>query len=146
MTTLAVLFLPPFNIHKNRKCHIYVLFVISLGSHVCIGFDSSMEIKPTLAYIHNLLTLPCQSIPIQPMPPAPAQMMIPLTPSDPLSFLPISLDKAQLIGRMLVGEEWYDLIDILFLSPRFLGRGTVCYLARRDNLFYVIKDYLVCVL
>lgn len=89
---------------------------------------------------------PCQSIPIQPMPPFPVQTMISLTPPNPPSFLSISPDNTQPIGRMLVGREWYDLINILFLSPGFLGRGMVCYLTHRGNVFYVTKDYWVCVL
>ena len=47
------------------------------------------------------------------------------------------------IGTIQVGEIIYDIMDILFSSTGFLGRGTVCYLVRRDREFYVIKDHWV---
>ena len=47
------------------------------------------------------------------------------------------------IGTIQVGEIIYDIMDILFSSTGFLGRGTVCYLVRHDGEFYVIKDHWV---
>ena len=44
---------------------------------------------------------------------------------------------------MQVGQVTYDIIKILFSSTGFLGRGTVCYLVRRDGELYVIKDHWV---
>lgn len=47
------------------------------------------------------------------------------------------------IGKIRVDDAYYDIIDILFSSTDFVGRGTVCYLARLDGVYYVIKDYWV---
>ena len=47
------------------------------------------------------------------------------------------------IGMILVHEDVYKIIDILFSSTRFLKRGTVCYLVRHNGKYYIIKDHWV---
>ncbi|KAF9232378.1 hypothetical protein BU15DRAFT_67517 [Melanogaster broomeanus] len=47
------------------------------------------------------------------------------------------------IGKMHLGRIFYDLINILFLSTGFLGRGMVCYLAQLKGAFCVIKDHQI---
>jgi len=54
------------------------------------------------------------------------------TPSD----LPV-------IGHIQVNKTVYELIDILFSSTGFLGRGTTCYLACYKGVCYVVKDHWV---
>lgn len=39
-----------------------------------------------------------------------------------------------------VGEEWYDIIDVLHVEGALRGRGTVCYHVRKDGKDYVVKD------
>ncbi|KAI5984929.1 hypothetical protein F5J12DRAFT_787488 [Pisolithus orientalis] len=47
------------------------------------------------------------------------------------------------IGRIQVNKTFYKVLDVLFLSTGFLGRGTVCSLACYNGEYYVIKDYWV---
>ncbi|KAI6006705.1 hypothetical protein F5J12DRAFT_782940 [Pisolithus orientalis] len=47
------------------------------------------------------------------------------------------------IGRIQVNKTFYKVLNVLFLSTGFLGRGTVCYLACYNGEYYVIKDYWV---
>ena len=134
--------------------------MISFSCHSGIGFDTTMQIQPIPTQICGLLsdlkalhqTSPAKTSstpPLLPKPPSsttPAQL--------PTSLLTISSDNAQPspaplqnlhppIGKMQVGENWYKLIKILFSSPGFLGRGTVCYLAWKNGVYYIIKDYWV---
>ena len=47
------------------------------------------------------------------------------------------------IGVIKVRNVVYEILEILFSSARFLGRGTVIYLARHDGQTYIIKDHWV---
>jgi len=47
------------------------------------------------------------------------------------------------IGKIKVNENWYDILKIIFSGHGLVGRGTVCYLTRRDNQEYIIKDHWV---
>ncbi|KAG2092810.1 uncharacterized protein F5147DRAFT_779553 [Suillus discolor] len=47
------------------------------------------------------------------------------------------------IGRITVNDHAYDILELIFSSQGLVGRGTVCYLARRDNEEYIIKDHWV---
>ncbi|KAG1830052.1 hypothetical protein DFJ58DRAFT_737130 [Suillus subalutaceus] len=47
------------------------------------------------------------------------------------------------IGKMKVNEHKYDLLKVLFSGQGLVGRGTMCYLARRDGKEYIIKDHWV---
>ncbi|KAG2125088.1 hypothetical protein DEU56DRAFT_916696 [Suillus clintonianus] len=69
------------------------------------------------------------------LPPDPPQLEI---PQDPLraSF-------SDPIGRIRVKNHTYDILEVIFSSQGLVGRGTVCYLARRDDEEYIIKDYWV---
>jgi Fungal protein kinase len=136
---------PPFNIHAHPEHLIYVLCAISFGSRDCIGFDLTMDIKPMPSQSRYFFSQPTPKQPgLRPQAETVASLPPSPPPPDPLSTLPVlQTEKRQPIGRMAVGREWYDLVDILFSSPGFLGRGTVCYLARRGDVSYVIKDYWV---
>ncbi|KAG1789203.1 uncharacterized protein HD556DRAFT_1447263 [Suillus plorans] len=59
-------------------------------------------------------------------------------PTDPLRTYP-----SQPIGKILVNNHTYDILELIFSSQGLVGRGTVCYLARRDNEEYIIKDHWV---
>ena len=48
-----------------------------------------------------------------------------------------------MLWQLILLSSLYDLIDILFLSPSFLGRGTICYLTCYSSHHYIIKDYWV---
>ncbi|KAG1843264.1 hypothetical protein DFJ58DRAFT_844372 [Suillus subalutaceus] len=47
------------------------------------------------------------------------------------------------IGRIIVNNHAYDILEVIFSSQGLVGRGTVCYLARRDDEEYIIKDHWV---
>jgi hypothetical protein len=136
---------PVFNIHMHPDRLIYVLCAVAFGGRGCIGFDVTMSIKPIPAWIRGLLSFftegseaPSSQVPLSP------KSLSPLFPTanDNLNDNSRSL-RAPAIGTILIGDDSYDIIDILFSSPGFLGRGTVCYLARKNNVFIIIKDHWV---
>lgn len=47
------------------------------------------------------------------------------------------------IGRIIVNDHTYDILELIFSSQGLIGRGTVCYLARRNGKKYIIKDHWV---
>ena len=47
------------------------------------------------------------------------------------------------IGVIKVRNVVYEILEILFSSARFLGQGTMIYLARHDGQMYIIKDHWV---
>ncbi|KAG0694391.1 hypothetical protein DFH29DRAFT_1006390 [Suillus ampliporus] len=47
------------------------------------------------------------------------------------------------IGRITVNDHAYNILEVIFSSQGLVGRGTVCYLARRDDEEYIIKDHWV---
>ena len=150
----------PFSIHKEPLSFVYILSAISFGCHSGIGFDTTMQIQPLPAQIHSLFsdsealhqTSPAETsstpllLPEPLLSTSPTQLptSLPTVSSDDAQPTPTPLQNSCLpIGKMQVGEDWYELIKILFLSPGFLGRGTVCYLAWKDGVYYIIKDYWV---
>ncbi|KAG1722885.1 uncharacterized protein EDB91DRAFT_1063714 [Suillus paluster] len=49
--------------------------------------------------------------------------------------------KLPVLSRL--NDNWYDILEVLFSSHGLVGRGTVCYLARKDDEEYIIKDHWV---
>ncbi|KAG0698028.1 hypothetical protein DFH29DRAFT_1003247 [Suillus ampliporus] len=47
------------------------------------------------------------------------------------------------IGKIRVGDHHYDMLEIIFSSQGLVGRGTVCYLAKKDDKEFIIKDHWV---
>jgi hypothetical protein len=47
------------------------------------------------------------------------------------------------IGKITVNENVYELLKVIFCNQGLVGRGTVCYLARRDGEEFIIKDHWV---
>lgn len=47
------------------------------------------------------------------------------------------------IGKITVNRNEYELLKVLFSHQGLVGRGTVCYLVRRDGQEYIIKDHWV---
>jgi len=70
--------------------------------------------------------------------PSEASLNISLTGSAPDSDTP-----AGPIGEIRVRSVIYEILEVLFSSAGFLGRGTVIYLARREGRLYIIKDHWV---
>ncbi|KAG1747997.1 uncharacterized protein EDB91DRAFT_1048415 [Suillus paluster] len=95
---------------------------------------SSLERDERLDIRTGLPTLPSELLPsATPASLAPfiAQHFIPPPPN----LLPI--------GEIQVNDNWYDILEVLFSSHGLVGRGTVCYLARKDDEEYIIKDHWV---
>ena len=57
------------------------------------------------------------------------------------SLLPLSTQG--IYGTIQIKDDVYEVLGILFSSTGFLGRGTVCYLVRRNSIIYIIKDHWV---
>ncbi|KAG2061018.1 hypothetical protein BDR06DRAFT_966820 [Suillus hirtellus] len=59
-------------------------------------------------------------------------------PTDPLCTHP-----SQSIRKILVNNHTYDILELIFSSQGLVGHSTVCYLARRGDEEYIIKDHWV---
>jgi hypothetical protein len=47
------------------------------------------------------------------------------------------------MGRIIVNDHAYDILKVIFSSQGLVGRSTICYLARRGDEEYIIKDHWV---
>jgi hypothetical protein len=75
--------------------------------------------------------------------PSPAEFAHgPAADSPPLVDSPGLVD-TDVIGNIVVNENTYDLLKVIFCNQGLVGRGTVCYLARRNGEEFVIKDHWV---
>ncbi|KAG2091185.1 uncharacterized protein F5147DRAFT_657969 [Suillus discolor] len=82
--------------------------------------------------IEDAVPNPTANIPPNPVP------LIDKVPSDSLSEpLP------EPIGKIRVNENMYDILDLIFSTEGLVGCGTVCYLARKDEEEYIVKDHWV---
>ncbi|KIO09339.1 hypothetical protein M404DRAFT_21903 [Pisolithus tinctorius Marx 270] len=134
---------PSINIHTDAEVFIYIVCAVAFGSRSTLGFDSTIEISPHPAHSCKCTAL---AIPLSPFP-------SPTTPSPHLESgilpsanslpTPASPEHIPAIGRIQVNKTFYEVLDVLFSSTGFLGRGTVCYLACYNGEYYVIKDYWV---
>ncbi|KAI5983936.1 hypothetical protein F5J12DRAFT_787700 [Pisolithus orientalis] len=66
-----------------------------------------------------------------------------ILPSANSLLTPASPKHIPAIRRTQVNKTFYKVLDVLFSSTGFLGRGTDCYLACYNGEYYVIKDYWV---
>ncbi|KAI6142015.1 hypothetical protein BKA82DRAFT_4361475 [Pisolithus tinctorius] len=134
---------PSINIHTDAEVFIYIVCAVAFGSRSTLGFDSTIEISPHPAHSCKCTAL---AIPLSPFP-------SPTTPSPHLESgilpsanslpTPASPEHIPAIRRIQVNKTFYEVLDVLFSSTGFLGRGTVCYLAHYNGEYYVIKDYWV---
>ncbi|KAI5999845.1 hypothetical protein F5J12DRAFT_784609 [Pisolithus orientalis] len=134
---------PSINIHTDAEVFIYIVCAIAFGSCSTLGFDSTIEISPHPAHSCKCTTL---AIPLSPFPspatPSPHLELGILPSANPL-LTPVSPKHIPAIGRIQVNKTFYEVLDVLFSSTGFLGRGTVCYLACYNGEYYIIKDYWV---
>ncbi|KAG2108786.1 hypothetical protein BD769DRAFT_1365817 [Suillus cothurnatus] len=47
------------------------------------------------------------------------------------------------IGKITVNENVYELLKVIFCNQGLVGCGTICYLAQRDGEEFIIKDHWV---
>ena len=92
----------------------------------CIGFDDTIDI--------------IAQVPIPSPHSVPASLAS--TNCDPVASLS-SFSTQKICGTIRVKNDVYEVLGILFSSTGFIGRGTVCYLVRRNGTIYVIKDHWV---
>jgi hypothetical protein len=67
----------------------------------------------------------------------PGELFAPL-PEDPL-YTPLP----ETIGKIRVKNNYYDILEVIFSSQGLVGRGTVCYRAKKDDEEFIIKDHWV---
>jgi len=68
----------------------------------------------------------------------------PVTPATLALSAQTTIPQSQLpIGKIQVNHHWYEILEVLFLSHGLVGRGTVCYLVRKDEEEYIVKDHWV---
>ncbi|KAG2109908.1 uncharacterized protein F5147DRAFT_772756 [Suillus discolor] len=150
---------PPIHIDNAPNHYLQILSSIVFGSLECIGYDPSISIfMKTLrpAQLENPTSLPSTN-----KPPTQAQVNSPQTggqiggTATPESDSGIDSDVE--IGLGLRGKPPYrppsvrntprspscDLFNLNQQDHRLIGCGTMCYLARRDDKEYIIKDHWV---
>ncbi|KAG2131763.1 hypothetical protein DEU56DRAFT_757462 [Suillus clintonianus] len=108
------------------------------------GYDSASSYKPSPS--RRLDTLGDERPDIRTgLPTLPSELLPLATPTSLAPFIaqhsiPLNLSP---IGEIQVNDNWYDILEVLFSSHGLVGRGTVCYLARKDDEEYIIKDHWV---
>ncbi|KAG2352398.1 hypothetical protein BDR07DRAFT_1384318 [Suillus spraguei] len=67
------------------------------------------------------------------------------TPVELLPFIAQNsvLPNSSPIGKIHVNNTRYDILEVIWSSHGLVGRGTVCYLTRKDGQEYIIKDHWV---
>ncbi|KIO08000.1 hypothetical protein M404DRAFT_23246 [Pisolithus tinctorius Marx 270] len=134
---------PSINIHTDTEVFIYIVCAIAFSSCSTLGFDLTIEISPHPAHSRKCTAL---AIPLSPFPsptmPSP-HLESGILPSANSLPTPASPEHIPAIRRIQVNKTFYEVLEVLFLSTGFLGRGTVCYLACYNGEYYIIKDYWV---
>ncbi|KAF8432136.1 hypothetical protein L210DRAFT_3650633 [Boletus edulis BED1] len=138
---------PAFNIHADAQHFFFIIAALAFGCRASIGFDLTVEIHPPpLKGRRRSAREIASSAKETDDDPDPTEEQTASTPSYPKYFPPPSSpnpDLPPVIGKIRVGDIYYEIIDILFSSTGFIGRGTICYLARYEGVYYVIKDHWV---
>ncbi|KAG1797525.1 uncharacterized protein BJ212DRAFT_1306011 [Suillus subaureus] len=107
------------------------------------GPPSPLPLLPSLSSLSSeeawpdARTAPAQ-LPIKdPLPATASTTTLLVEPYHPLS--------QELLGKIQVNNNKYDILKVMFSSTSLIGRGTVCYQARRasDGQGFVIKDHWV---
>ncbi|KIM55112.1 hypothetical protein SCLCIDRAFT_30622 [Scleroderma citrinum Foug A] len=119
---------PPFHLQRDPQEFLFILTCVVFGPRSCIGFDDTIDILPKVPVPSPLLTPSSTSL-------APMNH-IPVISSSPPST-------QEIYGTIQVRHNIYEVLDILFSSTGFIGRGTVCYLVGCSGRTYVIKDHWV---
>ena len=81
-----------------------------------------------------------------PLPEGPLRTPLPEGPPSlhtPLPKGPLHTPPPETIGKIRVKDHYYDILEVIFSSQGLVGRGTVCYRAKRDDEEFIIKDHWV---
>lgn len=102
-----------------------------------LGDDSSSSVFSSLE--------PDERPDIRTGPPALPELPPLATPASPLPFISQTSvpPNPSPIGKIQVNDNWYDILEVIWASHGLVGRGTVCYLTRKDDQQYIIKDHWV---
>ena len=119
---------PPFHLQRDPQEFLFILACVVFGPRSCIGFDDTIDIIAQVP-IPSPLSVPSSTT-------TALTNRVPIT-----SLLPLSTQG--IYGTIRIRDDVYEVLGILFSSTGFLGRGTVCYLVRRNGIIYVIKDHWV---
>ncbi|KLO15184.1 hypothetical protein SCHPADRAFT_825139 [Schizopora paradoxa] len=52
----------------------------------------------------------------------------------------INTDESKGPKSILVGDNWYEILDVIYVEGALRGRGTVVYQVQKDGELYVVKD------
>ncbi|KAF8129612.1 hypothetical protein EV363DRAFT_1297249 [Boletus edulis] len=119
---------PAFNIHADTQHFFFIIAALAFGCRASIGFNLTVKIHPPPLKGRRRsareITSSAKETDDDP------------DPTEEQNLPPV-------IGKIRVGDIYYKIIDILFSSTGFIGRGTICYLARYEGVYYVIKDHWV---
>ncbi|KAG1890837.1 hypothetical protein F4604DRAFT_1949197 [Suillus subluteus] len=152
---------PHFHIESQKDLFLYIFSAIVFGKDECIGFDPTMIIRE--------LKIPPPSNHLSPLSPLSSFSSLSseearhdvktasgqLPTKDPLptiagttpTLLVETCDSPsqEPLGNIHVNDNKYDILKVIFSSTGLIGRGTVCYRARRasDGQEFVIKDHWV---
>ncbi|KAG1723861.1 hypothetical protein EDB19DRAFT_1834450 [Suillus lakei] len=136
---------PSIHINSAPNYFLYILSSVIFGNLECISLkirffallwtNNPHKLKCTVPWKEMGSDVEMSSSLEESLPQDPPQLEI---PEDPLrrSF-------SDPIGRITVNDHTYNILEVIFSSQGLVGRGTVCYLARRDNEEYIIKDHWV---
>jgi hypothetical protein len=110
--------------------------------------DSSYKPSPSCRLLSSALPSlePDEWPDIRTGPPAlPSELLPSATPASLAPFIAKNSvpPNSSPIGKIRVNDNWYDILEVIFLSHGLVGCGTVCYLAQKDDQEYIIKDHWV---
>ncbi|KAG1765881.1 hypothetical protein EV702DRAFT_1204407 [Suillus placidus] len=124
------------NIDKEPDKYLHIFSCIVFGNLECIGFDSTINmVKHTL---HHTLKLsssrPTKNLPSKKQAPIESAPMEVIETGDPPIFPPV----------LQVPEDPLNPEPVLELIGKIrVNKNTVCYLAKKDDKEYIIKDHWV---
>ncbi|KAG2336313.1 hypothetical protein BDR05DRAFT_896897 [Suillus weaverae] len=55
----------------------------------------------------------------------------------------VKIREHKLPAPIQVNDNTYEILDVVFSTHGLVGRGTVCYLTKKDNKEYIVKDHWV---
>ena len=118
---------PPFHLQCDPQEFLFILTCVVFSPRSCIGFDDTVDIIPKVLIPSPLSTKSSMNLP----------------PVNHVSVPSLSSSTQGIYGTIRVRHDIYEILSILFSSTGFLGRGTICYLAVRNDIVYIIKDHWV---
>ncbi|KAG1842842.1 hypothetical protein F4604DRAFT_1938561 [Suillus subluteus] len=160
--------MPCVDIVSNPNIYLHILSCLVFSNLECIGYNHSILIfmktrRP--AQLENTSILSCLTTNRLPAPDQAWESLVEspvdeaiqvgtsastskatLTADPPKTEIPtdpLHTHPPQPIGKILVNDHTYDILELIFSSQGLVGRGTVHYLARRHDEEYIVTDHWV---